>query len=87
MPWESQEEFDSLLFYELILELDPFGELEEAAVREIADLHWRKSRLLVGQVLAAYKDAPPAELAEAAKRGVRGIAIIYVRRPRRPAAC
>ncbi len=29
MPWESQEEFDSLL-YQLILELDPFGELEES---------------------------------------------------------
>ncbi len=30
MSWESQEEFDSLL-YELILELDPFGALDRGA--------------------------------------------------------
>jgi len=73
MPWEDQAEFDDL-HEELVIELQPFGVLEESIVLEIADLQWRKRRLHVAQLIAAYKDAPPPELVQAAKRGARGIA-------------
>jgi hypothetical protein len=75
MPWEDQAEFNDL-HEELVIELQPFGVLEESIVLEIADLQWRKRRLHVARLLAAYKDAPPPELIQAAKRGVRGIADI-----------
>jgi hypothetical protein len=73
MPWEDQADFNDL-HEELVLELQPFGVLEQSIVLEIADLQWRKRRLHVAQLLAAYKDAPPPELMQAAKRGAHGIA-------------
>jgi len=73
LPWEDPAEFAS--FEEAIRnELQPVGPLEEEAVHEVADLHWRKHRLRIGALLSYYKDAVPPELAEAAKGGVRGLA-------------
>ena len=73
LPWEDPAEFAS--FEEAIRnELQPNGPLEEEAVREIADLQWRKHRLRIGALLSYYKDAMPAELAEAFRKGVRGLA-------------
>lgn len=73
LPWESPEEF-AAFYHSIRCELQPVGPLEEEAVRDIADLHWRKRRLALGALLAFYRDALPPELAEAAKGGVRGLA-------------
>ncbi len=38
-------------------------------MHELADLHWRKRRLRLGQILPFYKERTPAELTRAAKHG------------------
>lgn len=68
LPWEDSQEFAT--FHEgFRQDLNPLGPLEEEAVHKLADLHWRKRRLRLGQILPFYKKRTPAELTRAAKRG------------------
>ena len=68
LPWEDSQEFAT--FHEgFRQDLNPLGPLEEEAVHELADLHWRKRRLRLGQILPFYKERTPAELTRAAKHG------------------
>ena len=41
---------------------------------EVAELVWRKRRLAMAFMLPVYKDPPPADLLEAAKGGIVGLA-------------
>jgi hypothetical protein len=73
LPWESADAFAA--YYRAIRDdLDPEGPLEEEAVREVAELHWRKQRLAMGYLLQYYKDTPPPELIKAAKGGLGSLA-------------
>ena len=71
--WEDAKKFEA--FKQAIRdELNPTGPLEEEAVREIAELHWRKQRLALGYLLQYYKAPPPPELIEAANGGLASLA-------------
>jgi hypothetical protein len=73
LPWEDAKRFEA--FAQAIRdELNPNGPLEEEAVREVAELHWRKQRLALGYLLQYYKSPPPAELVEAANGGLASLA-------------
>ena len=73
LPWEDAKKFEA--FAQAIRdELNPNGPLEEEAVREVAELHWRKQRLALGYLLQYYKAPPPAELIEAANGGLASLA-------------
>ena len=73
LPWENPEAFAA--FHAAIrLELNPAGALEDEAVRDMAELHWRKQRLAMSYLLQFYKSAPSPDLIEAAKGGLAGIA-------------
>lgn len=69
LPWESEQAFADL-HQSFIDELQPEGPLEQEAVREVAELHWRKQRLAMGYLLPFYRDMPPAALIEAARQGL-----------------
>ena len=74
MPWENEQEFKGLhkSFQE---QLFPDGALEEAAVYDLADLHWKKRRLNIGSQLAFRRDRDVSALTEAARlNGWEGIA-------------
>ena len=73
LPWEDLEEF-ARLHQPIREDLDPNGALEEAGVLEVAELIWRKRRLAVAFMLPVYKDPPSADLLEAAKGGIVGLA-------------
>ena len=73
LPWEDPKKFEALA-QAVHDELMPSGPLEEAAVREVAELHWRKQRLALGYLLRFYKAPPPAELVEAANGGLTSLA-------------
>ncbi len=73
LPWEDLQEF-ARLHQSIRDELDPSGALEEEAVREVAELVWRKRRLAMAFMLPVYKDPPSADLLEAAKGGIVGLA-------------
>ena len=73
LPWEDLEDF-ARLHQSIRDELDPSGTLEEEWVREVAELVWRKRRLAMAFMLPVYKDPPPADLLEAAKGGIVGLA-------------
>jgi hypothetical protein len=73
LTWEDATKFEA--FAQAIHdELKPNGPLEEEAVREVAELHWRKQRLALGYLLQYYKSPPSAELVAAAKGGLASLA-------------
>lgn len=68
LPWEDAKDYAA--YTEGIRgELMPDGPLEEETVREIADLHWRKRRLVFHWQLQCQDKVPSAELMAAAKAG------------------
>jgi hypothetical protein len=69
LPWENPEVF-AALHQSFVEELNPVGALEEEAVREVAELHWRKQRLAMGYLLPFYRDMPSTELTKAASQGL-----------------
>jgi Asp-tRNA(Asn)/Glu-tRNA(Gln) amidotransferase C subunit len=78
LPWESEQEFKDLLkgFRD---EFFPVGAAEEAAVCDLASLHWKKRRLIIGSQLAYQRHPDAGALADAGSEGWRGVAD-YVRR-------
>ena len=84
LPWEDAEEF-AALHGSFVDELHPQGPLEEDAVREVTELHWRKRRLALGYLLPFYREMPSPELTEAAKKGPIALAnylAVDAQRPR-----
>jgi hypothetical protein len=73
LPWEDPAAF-AALHQAIVAELNPDGPLEAEAVREIAELQWRKQRLGMGYLLPFYRDMPPPELTEAARQGLVALA-------------
>lgn len=73
LPWESEQAFADL-HQSFIDELQPVGPLEQEAVREVAELHWRKQRLALGYLLPFYRAMPPAALIDAARQGLMALA-------------
>lgn len=80
LPWESPQAFADL--HESIREeLNPCGQLEENAVLEVAELHWRKQRLSVSYLLPYHKTAPAPELVQAAQTSVPALAAYLAQAP------
>jgi len=73
LPWESAEELERL-YESLRWDFAPETPYQEQIVREIAELQFKKLRLRASELLEAYKAHCPAELAEAAEHGIRGLA-------------
>ncbi len=67
------------LHSEIRNELNPNGLLEEEAVLEVAELHWRKQRLAMGFLLQYYKRPPSPEMIAAAKGGLNALALHLAR--------
>ena len=79
LPWENEQEFKDLhkSFQE---ELIPDGALEEAAVFDLANLHWKKRRLNIGSQLAFLRDRDASALTEASRlNGWEGIAEFFAK--------
>ena len=54
LPWEDQKAFAA--YCDAIRdELNPVGPLEEEVAREVAELQWRKQRIILGWLLQFYK--------------------------------
>jgi hypothetical protein len=76
LAWEKEQDFKDL-HRSIREELRPEGALEEAAVFELASLHWKKRRLEIGSQLAFCRDQGASELENAGRNGWEGI-IQYV---------
>ena len=70
---ERQQEFDALL-QAYRDEYCPDGVSEEAAVFDLASLHWKKRRLNVGSQLAFHKQSDADAMATASSEGWKGVA-------------
>ena len=80
LPWENPQAFAAL--HELIREeLNPQGILEENAVLEVAELHWRKQRLSMSYLLPFHKSAPAPELVQAAQSSLPALAAYLAQAP------
>jgi hypothetical protein len=84
LPWESEQAFVDL-HQSFVDELKPEGPLEQEAVREVAELHWRKQRLALGYLLPFYREMPPAALIDAARQGLMALAA-YLAKAETPGA-
>ena len=73
LPWENEQLFNDLhqAFRE---EYYPDGVSEEAAVFELASLHWKRRRLTIGTQLAFHGQADADALAKAGDDGWEGVA-------------
>ena len=73
LPWEDKQQFDDLLRgYQD--EYCPDGVSEEAAVFDLASLHWKKRRLNIGSQLAFHKQREAGAMANAGSQGWKGVA-------------
>ena len=73
LPWENEQLFNDL-HQALREEYYPDGVSEEAAVFELASLHWKRRRLTIGTQLAFHGQADADALAEAGDDGWEGVA-------------
>ena len=73
LAWENQEDFDALL-QAYRDEYGPDGALEEAAVLDLASLHWKKRRLNIGSQLAFHKQSEADAMATAISQVWKGVA-------------
>ena len=73
LPWENEQQFNEL-HQALREEYYPDGVSEEAAVFELASLHWKRRRLTIGIQLAFHGQADADALAEAGGDGWQGVA-------------
>ena len=64
LPWENQQNFDDLL-QALREEYCPDGVSEEAAVFDLATLHWKKRRFEAGLLQALQRQGDPNTVADA----------------------
>jgi hypothetical protein len=73
LAWENQQDFEALL-QAYRDEYGPDGVLEEAAVFDLASLHWKKRRLNLGSQLAFHMQPEAKAIAAAGKNGWQGVA-------------
>ena len=73
LAWENEQDFKDL-HESLRDEFNPEGASEEAAVFDLAHLHWKKRRLNVGSQLAFHRQPDAGALADAGRSGWTGIA-------------
>ena len=73
LAWEDQQDFDALL-QAYRDEYCPDGVSEEAAVFDLASLHWKKRRLNIGSQLAFHKQREAGAMAIAGSQGWKGVA-------------
>ena len=73
LPWENEQLFNDL-HQALREEYYPDGVSEEAAVFELASLHWKRRRLTIGIQLAFHGQADADALAKAGDDGWEGVA-------------
>jgi len=73
LAWEDQQDFDALL-QAYRDEYCPDGVSEEAAVFDLASLHWKKRRLNIGSQLAFHKQSEAGAMAIAGSAGWKGVA-------------
>jgi hypothetical protein len=73
LAWENEQDFKDL-HDSLREEFCPEGASEEAAVFDLACLHWKKRRLNIGSQLAFHRHPDADALAEAGRSGWSGVA-------------
>jgi hypothetical protein len=73
LAWENEKDFNDL-HEALRNEFCPDGASEEAAVFDIARLHWQKRRLQIGSQLAFHRHPDADAMAEAGRGGWQGVA-------------
>ena len=73
LAWENPKEFDAL-HQALQDEYCPHGASEEAAVFDLANLHWKKRRLNIGSQLAFHRQRDADAMANASTEGWKGVA-------------
>jgi hypothetical protein len=73
LRWENKAEFEAL-HQTLNGEYEPHGASEEAAVFDLASLHWKKRRLNIGSQLTFHKQPNVDKMADASSDGWEGVA-------------
>ena len=73
LAWENEQEFNEL-HQALREEYYPDGISEEAAVFEMASLHWKRRRLSIGTQMAFHRQPDAEALAAASSDGWDGVA-------------